>query len=910
MSVPECELEPERPQPPAPKRLKMVSSSTMPGSASDANTDTLNTEDTLTDTNTVIFASPTRSSTPLCWPALRIPVEIFDMIIAHLSRKDIQNLRLVNHEFDAKLASSYFKVVVVSFRPEFEALYGSLNINPGRKSTQSQLGLVLNRKKSDSKVAASDGHQELANTVGTDISVLSDGYRVFEQFGASCMRKFALALELNEKDLAFPPLKVNQEIVMAPWGLYRWPIMRYQRYHQLEDLERMADETGYMKTAFAFLENVSDIGISCDAGLGWLQGPDTNPHCKRPRPAVFRPLTHGPAEDNDSSATEEEDNASLSLTILKQMALNAGYDSTEWPRVILRLLEDEGRAVKWREYVSAEGKIMHERIPTLQVDSETTKEAIIRHIEELLDGEGTDTNFPNARGLGLTPNNLTPAQAEMLLELKWAHRALMESYRTAVLDNRLSFRNLTQLTIARCPSCHVSIWCDRDFWSSMTSIKTFHLGVIPDWRQISKDSSGSVVHARISPIEATKDVFTLLQGFVGTNKNVEHVSFEWVSGGEFAVGKSQRDRYILPAPVLDDPNRMVDMQPLSRENVVKLSHVSKLSLKNCWFSPHVFYHFAKSLFLDNLTELVLESVSLTGRPCTSPAISIHTNTQKPTHWPWPLCAGGEPGRYFVLHPPGGPNNANPMPPWAGIQHAMANMNAMTDLQMGLNPGLANAAQQQAPVAVNHHLGFEHAPTTSEQDNQWHPWSWPYIFAGLGFLPEFVYEDTGLVSDGDMARYQVIKSSPKPFSSNFTAILQDGKFQDVPRTIRLKSCGYVLVESPHIDNWKIIPDHPVQVDHDSDLASRLRELDSQMLISTEGLLGKILHYLPDDEGRILHNVFGMRFGWDEQYDPVVRRAAIADGVPEPGEARFSGNLSTHPRRSHVSTRSKGKQVARP
>lgn len=871
-----------------------------------------NIMETTIDTHSDTHDFCTASSDKHGWPAGKLPVEIFDMVIEHLSRKDVQSMRLVNHEFDAKLAGSYFKVVVVPFRPEFEALYGSLDVNPGRRNGQQKLSLVLNRKKNEAKTMVDEGHRNSPNTTGNDESVLSDGYRVFEQFGVSCMRKFALALELDEKDLAFPPLKVNQEIVMAPWGLYRWPIMNYQRYHLLENLEQMADETGFMKKAFAFLEQVTDIGISCDAGLGWLQGPDTNPFCTRTRPAVFRSITHQPIEETDTAATEQEDNASLSLIILRQMALNAGYSSSEWPRAILRLLEDEGRAIEWREHVSPDGKITHERVPTFQVDEGTRKEDIIRHIEDLIDGEGADVHFPNGRGLGLMPNSLTPAQAEMLLELEWAHRALMQSYRTAVLDNRLSFKNLTQLTIARCPSCHVPIWCDRSFWTSMTSIKTFHLGVIPDWREISKNPSGSVTQRRLSPIEAAKEVFTLLQGYVGTKENIKHISFEWVTGGEFAAGKSQRDRYILPAPVLIDPGKMVDMQPFTRHDVVNLQYVSKLSLKNCWFTPHVLLHLTKSLFLDELTELILESVSLTGPPSRTPVFSINANSQKPTHWPWPLCVGAEPGNWFRLvdlNPinnanqpaPGYPTGGNPFAPLGPLP-----LNAFANAQAG-NP---HPPGQQGPMVVNSVIASDHADTVPQSDNRWRAWSWPYVLASLSMLPEYLSENAEERGDGDMSEYHLIKSTNKPFSSDFKEVFKDRKTKDMPRTIKLKSCGYALIESANIDNWKITPEHAIYVDHDPELPGRLRDLDTQMLISHQGLFGKILHYMPSDEQQVLQYIFGLRFGWDQVYDPTEIRAAIVDGVPEPGRARLYGNLSTKPQRGNISTTSKGKLVARP
>lgn len=50
-----------------------------------------------------------------------LPVEIYESIAKYLSRTDVQNMRLVNHEFDNKICQVLFKVVVVPFRSE---IYG------------------------------------------------------------------------------------------------------------------------------------------------------------------------------------------------------------------------------------------------------------------------------------------------------------------------------------------------------------------------------------------------------------------------------------------------------------------------------------------------------------------------------------------------------------------------------------------------------------------------------------------------------------------------------------------------------------------------------------------------------------------------------------------------------------------
>ena len=55
------------------------------------------------------------------WPATQIPVEIFSLIISYLPRSNIQNMRLVNREFEEKVSEYLFRVVVVPFKPE---IYG------------------------------------------------------------------------------------------------------------------------------------------------------------------------------------------------------------------------------------------------------------------------------------------------------------------------------------------------------------------------------------------------------------------------------------------------------------------------------------------------------------------------------------------------------------------------------------------------------------------------------------------------------------------------------------------------------------------------------------------------------------------------------------------------------------------
>lgn len=869
-------------------------------------------------------SQPQNDMSRATWPLGAMPVEIFNLVIRYLNRKDVQAMRLVCREFDSKLADSFFRNVVVPFRPEFEALYGTLNIDLAFSPDQQKYGLVL-KKRADETSAIEAGDDSKARgspaTMG-DESLLSDGYRVFEQFGPAHIQKFALALELNEADLACPPVKLNQEIVPAPWGLYRWPIMDYQRYAQLEGIEKLADETQHMKRAFQSLRVVSEIGLSCDAGLGYLQGPDTNPLCRRLQPSVFRPPIYNSAEADSEEQPDEDSDRSMGLIILKQMAMNAGYDSNEWPRAVLRLLEDEGRTVRWVEHVSASGASSHRKMPIYEITKDTTKERLIEIIERLVDEAPQDDNVTSAahaRVCGLTPNSLTASQVEMLLELEWAHRALMDSYVIAVMDNKDSFQALNTLTIARCSGRHVPSLMKAEFWESMTCLSSFHLGVIPDWRRLHKDDTGGVSQSRISPIESYGDVFNLLHNFVGEQENIKHVSFEWISGGEFATGKSQRDRYIMPAPVLSDAASMIDLKhAFGEDNVISLPYVGKLSLKNCWFTPHVFLNVVRRMSREMLKDLELESVSLTGPPSKANEPSIHPGPQgKPSHWPWPLCVGGEPGGWFQLRRPAD-NNANNQinnnlapaaapnvafpphpfgPPPAGAPHQLTHFN---------NHGWI-AQHSSGAVAINQASAPAQQATQTPAISKWRLFSWPHILASLDMSPEAVHDHLEAMDPEDNY-YPKIKAQEQLFSKMFNNVLENGGEQDRLKTITLKSCGYALIEASHISNWKIIPSEALQVQHDPELLNQLKELDTQMLICNDGLLGKILNYIPEAEQRILSGIFGLSFGWGGVYDDIVTQIAVVDGNPDPGLGRFYGTVSSSAETEVMSLKSKGKQIA--
>ena len=72
------------------------------------------------------------------WPSDQIPVEIFHKIASFLPRDCLQDLRLVNHEFERNLSSSIFRNVVVPFGPQIWNLivHDSTNTKPAGKCNE------------------------------------------------------------------------------------------------------------------------------------------------------------------------------------------------------------------------------------------------------------------------------------------------------------------------------------------------------------------------------------------------------------------------------------------------------------------------------------------------------------------------------------------------------------------------------------------------------------------------------------------------------------------------------------------------------------------------------------------------------------------------------------------------------
>ncbi|KAF4451897.1 f-box containing protein [Fusarium austroafricanum] len=783
------------------------------------------------------------------WPKNEIPVEIFEIIISYLTRLEVRCLRLVCKEFEDKVSAQYFRNVVVPFKSE---LYSKLD------------------------------RDENGALKRTSSALLSNGMRIFQSFGIH-IRRFALSLELDEETLSYPPVKPSQEAVPSFWGIYRWPHGTYHRYTDLEGLEQTADETEAMKEALKCLVEVTNLGLCCDAGLGFLSGPDHIARSATTLHPVFA-TQNWRHTGSDSQARKQpiitmsdlnemvkdfkkpvfENPISFKRTVLQKMASDAGYSGAQVNEAVLMMLETEGTNLNMIDFDERTSILseMEARRSLTQTTHRADFEPVVAEV----------ANHP------LIPSSLTRAQKEMLLELEWAHRAMIQSYVIGLIDNARDdcFSNLTTITIAKVPSSHVYILYRDELWQNLPSLNNVSLGVIADWRRVSKPAPGCVEDTSISPVEAVGKVYQLLNKYIGAQRNIESLHFEWICGGEFAPGTYQRNHYILPAPFFEQPQLMtwVDSPKTHQDDLLTLPFIKHLSLKNCWASPHVFLQTIRSMALSKLEKLNLESVSLSGPPTLTPQA--------------PLQQVGAPNGNtahllgLILLPGQPPGQLLPgQQPPANGQWAMP-------LQFGqLNQLPQQNAQTNQPQANNQVPG--QAPTPSDVLQQPEVLSWAGIIEH--FSPSIKIKDILTARDESASTItsQPAFDQPDPLGQHIPCpyrLRSDEKSYTL-KCLSFKSCGYVSVDVPALNTRSILP-HGVQGlgangnPHSQDMSPLMQK-------SRDKLLGRIAPCLRNPELFQLTNAFGMDMGWENVYDERTISDAVADGVEHPGRGRFSGTV---------------------
>ncbi|KFH40602.1 hypothetical protein ACRE_087000 [Hapsidospora chrysogenum ATCC 11550] len=744
------------------------------------------------------------------WPADRIPVEIYDIITSYLARAEVKTLRLVCREFDNKISRSFFRNVVVPFRSE---LYSTSS--RGGAGTRQRPGSALR----------------------------SNGMRIFESFGPHILR-FALSLEIDEDALALPPVKPTQTAQPSFWGIYRWPHESYNRYSDLGSIEDAADETTAMTEGLRHLTSVVNLGLCCDAGLGFLIRPDPvarNAACQQPVfPTYHRRRERRPAlrDDRDRSITtiadfngvwryrtrDCADSVRFKYAVLEKMVMNAGYPKGQADEAVRLLLETERTSLSSIDFSG------HGETPS--------HEALLEWVWDPITNSDVCRCPPH-----LIPTKLTRSQKELLLELDWAHRAMIHSYVVAMINNASAghLNSLTTLSIAKIPSSHLHILCRRDFWESFPNLTNVLLGVVADWRRISKpDASEHIEDDRVSPVEAVGKAYRLLNSFIAKQPRIESLHFEWVCGGEFAPSFAQRNMYILPAPFLEEPTDMNEDRTAINGKLLCLPHVKHFSLKNCWVSPQVFIQTVRQMGLASLEKLELESVSLSQRPVRNmpfdPLAANFVGTVPPA---WPSTDNFE-------NPPQSPS----LPAEARLPEVLTWSGILEHFSPSLN--------------IRKHADTQGGDIVSRQEI----WE-SRIRSARGYLPDA----SGLAADEK--RYKL-------------------------RCLSLKSCGYTGAISSRMDSNEVMQAFQFQqlghhVPSTTDLDEWQPEVQKYMQECRDWRLGRIVPSIHQEEHGRLTGVFGMTMGWRGIYSERMIQEAVADGIIHPGKGRFSGVLeSTDPK----------------
>ncbi|KAI0598155.1 hypothetical protein F4775DRAFT_199748 [Biscogniauxia sp. FL1348] len=751
------------------------------------------------------------------WPAGKLPVEIFVLIAQFLgSRENVQAMRGVNHEFNSKLASYYFRHLVVHFGPKL--------------NTTLDTGLSLR-----------------VNSPSVDITDhLVGSTSIFDNFGPE-IRRFALAMELSESDLATPNIDDSHVLEVRPWGIYRWPNQSSQPPSLLQKITEALENSGGMFRILSRLTNVQELGLSCEGRLGYLRGPDVGPLSPCQPLAVFGD-SNTPAI-NQGLAPILDFQKSYPYEMLERMMYTANVPPKYVAEKIDQLLGMEGIT---KEQLACEER---HRCPLPE------------------NRRGSRPQFPpcdscreRSRTLRLQPDLLTEAQKRLLLQHMSAHQALIQSYLLGIMDNAASFVHLTKLKIACLPSLHLDLLCRDDVWSKLPQLEEVSLAVVPDWRKLTEFGPYTVGETQVYPTDALPKVYRLLNDHIGKQQHIKRLHFEWLCGGELAPGRLQRNRNILPAPFLKNHRRIADAR---MENLLVLPFITHLSLRNCWFTPHVFYRIIRQMATTSLESLALETVSLTSPPACVDKNPVNDRAADPDAAAAAAAAAA---------------GQNPHPPnQAGIVQDMLLPNGAFRAFQGLLHGQDRQIPQHLLNTIASHFSRSGAgPSTPEAPLEApRPLSWAHII--------------DMLTPGDTIREHIHNQDSSSDDLEGRLVLRK---QLKLRKLTFKSCGYAIIADHRFLSDRA-PGLTTREVFDIDLVhsplyhsgrNPLGCIQWFMQINTDRHLGRIVPYLDKKEERALTRVFGFRTGWQGVYDDHVIRAAVEDDhIFMPGRGRFSGSI---------------------
>jgi hypothetical protein len=814
------------------------------------------------------------------WPLDDLPVELFDLITAHLARDDVKSMRLVNKEFERKVSRSLFHTSVVPFNTE---LYDMIDED---KRSVTRAPRVLYRSKGKKKVTDPDQPPAIdpggllwqnAKDDKEGKMYKGHGLRVFQGFGPH-IKRFGMTFEVSEKQLIQPPVKKELERIDAYHGPYDWPSAHYTRFANLAGLENTADETSRMKAAFANLEIVQELALSMDNGLGWLNGPDRSLKSRifdRPTP-VFG-TKYDVADRSDAAAAEfwtalrnSHQSIRAAYQNIKELTLEHRRLSASTP------VELDG--LRQTIYANSQRWPVIETSKVIATRPESTPSGLgVLYTT----GKSTPANDMESFTPALVPSTLRKEQKEWLLETQWAQQAFLESYMLSVIDNGRVFGKVTTLRVTKVSSRFLPMLARRSFWDALPCLADVTLHVAADWRVVEKDNAGLAAIRSQRPSEAVRVLHKeILRDRISTKESIKKLNIGWFGGGEYADGMYARNTNLLPAPITQLDHCTANSGIFG----LVFKSVEHLTLYNCWITPPTLQGLVKSHSSKALKKLTLESVSLTAHPRLPPAnaqggaaaqlapLVMPMQAQNGNHVP-PAAAGGFAAHIAQLGP-AAMQNATPQQLAVLQQQWNQHMQNMQQLfaanpNVNVNQAVGNLANLGVPLPPQHMPTNAAAPVQTSHDwtHDHREGSWPELIDLLS--PGPVFDD--------------YRPQPQPW---------DEPRPDRPetnlRTIEFISCGYAkLLHNTSFDQASIEPG----IDHIHTLSpwfrARWTSLKPLMLETRDRYIGQIVQFMPPRERYALQFAWGLTEGWRD-----TRKAEDVefDGLLPGGTGRFSGSIT--------------------
>lgn len=629
--------------------------------------------------------------------------------------------------------------------------------------------------------------------------------------------------------LQSPPKKGLYLTHTTFWGTYEWANPDYSRYASCEALEKIADETRVMTEALSTMVSATELGLSLDGGLGWMQGPDISDRAQLfKKPTKIFNTQYPLLSDAEAFAHD-------AWQSLKRFAFDCRRST-----FTSVLLSDPNAAKPKVGWGASRPRYVYPPLIFQGVDAEEPILVAMQHPAQD-DQEARPSNpFSEAP---LIPNALTEGQLQWLLENEWAQRAFLSSFCVSLIDNTAAFQHVQTIKIAKLSSRYLSELKREDLWSAFPQLKKLVLAVSPDWRDIVKESTGVVTDPAIAPSMAASQFHSLLDTCIKHCRNITSLDLGWVGGGEHASGIFARNKNILPAPVLDFRTEAITID--LRCDIVKLPHVQDITLRNCWIHPPALKQFVKAMQNLSLRTLTLDSVSLCavpGRFTTVPAVQP---MQGALPQPWLAHHAAGPGNIRVILP-AQPGYFVPAPLPTGSQ---------AEAPPG---GHVSRVDSEAPPEP---------PASSCLKIALRDGSWPEVINAI---------TPGRTLDHHRYLHGFLKDE-----------LHDApKSRDVGRLCRIEfvSCGYV-----RLTNLKNLDQDPICLPMSNPpqcLRLRAHYLKAFMMANeSDVLLGSIAPAMAKRESDVLQLAWGMRMGWGE--DDWSQYENREDGQPVGGSGRFSG-----------------------